>query len=68
MQETNVDGVGRWHETTIICDTSSETMPKEQLPIGLRVRCQSNGWTTNELIRDWLQVVRNRRPGVLLRK
>jgi hypothetical protein len=44
------------------------TMPKEQLPIGLIVRCQSNGWMTNELIRDWLQVVWNRRPVVLVRK
>jgi hypothetical protein len=45
-----------------------KTMPKEQLPIGLTVRCQSNGWMTNELMMDWLKVVWNRRPGVLLRK
>jgi hypothetical protein len=28
-----------------------KTMPKEQLPIGLIVRCQSNGWKTNELMK-----------------
>jgi hypothetical protein len=44
------------------------TMPEEQLPIGLIVRCQSNGWMTNELIRDWLQVVWNRRQVMLVRK
>jgi hypothetical protein len=33
----------------------------------LIVRCKSNGWMTNELMRDWLQVVWNR-SGVLLRK
>jgi hypothetical protein len=32
-----------------------KTMPKEQLPIRLIVRCQCNGWMTNELMRDWLQ-------------
>jgi hypothetical protein len=45
-----------------------KTMPKEQLPNSRIVRCQSNGWMTNELMTDWLQVVRNRRPRVLLRK
>jgi hypothetical protein len=45
-----------------------KTTPKEQLPIGLIVRCRSNGWMTNELMGDRLQVVWNRRPGVLLTK
>jgi hypothetical protein len=30
---------------------NGKTMPKEQLPIGLIVRCQCNGWMTNELMR-----------------
>jgi hypothetical protein len=29
---------------------NQKTVPKEQLPIGLIVRCQSNGWMTNELM------------------
>jgi hypothetical protein len=29
-----------------------KTVPKKQLPIGLIVRCRSNGWMTNELVRD----------------
>jgi hypothetical protein len=56
---------------TVLADGTKllpSVMPREQLPIGLIVRCQSDGWMTNELMRDWFQVVWNRRPGVLLRK
>jgi hypothetical protein len=45
-----------------------KTMPMEKLPMGLMTRCQTMGWMTNKLMRDWLQVVWNRRPGVLFKK
>jgi hypothetical protein len=43
-----------------------KTMPKEQQPRGIIVRCQPKGQMTNELMKDWLSVVWNGRPGVLL--
>jgi len=43
-----------------------KTMPKEQLPRGVIVRCQTKCWMTNECIKDWLLVVWNRRPGALV--
>jgi hypothetical protein len=45
-----------------------KNMPKEQLPIGIIVRCQPKGLMTSDLIKDWLLVVWNRRAGALLRK
>jgi hypothetical protein len=38
-------------------------VPQEQLPATLIISSQYNGWKTNKLIRDWLQVVWNRRQG-----
>jgi hypothetical protein len=45
-----------------------KNMPKEQLPRGIIGRCQPKGWMTSDLMKDWLLVVWNRRPGALLRK
>ncbi|KAJ4426354.1 hypothetical protein ANN_27168 [Periplaneta americana] len=45
-----------------------KTMPKENLPKGLVIRCQEKGWMTTELMVDWLATVWNRRPGALLCK
>jgi hypothetical protein len=45
-----------------------KNVPKEQLPRGIIVRCQPKGWMTSDLMKDWLLVVWNRRPGALLRK
>jgi hypothetical protein len=45
-----------------------KNMPKEQLPRGITVRCRPKGWMTSDLMKDWLLVVWNRRPGALLRK
>jgi hypothetical protein len=33
--DSNVDGAGRQHKTTTICDTSWNSMPKEKLHIRL---------------------------------
>jgi hypothetical protein len=41
-----------------------KTMPKEQLPGGIIARCQPKGWMASELMKDWLLVLWNRRPGV----
>jgi hypothetical protein len=45
-----------------------KNMPKEQLPRGIIVRCQPRRWMTSDLMKDWLLMVLNRRPGALLRK
>ena len=45
-----------------------KTMPKEQLPRRFNVRCHPEGWMANEPMKEWLAVVWNRRPGVILRK
>ena len=45
-----------------------KTVPKEQLPRGIFVRCPPKSCMTSELTKYWLLVVWNRRPGVLLRK
>ncbi|KAJ4446805.1 hypothetical protein ANN_13503 [Periplaneta americana] len=45
-----------------------KTMPKQNLPKGLVIRCQEKGWMTTELMMYWLAMVWNRRPGVLLCK
>jgi hypothetical protein len=42
-----------------------KTVPKDQLPSGVTVRCQPKCWMTNEHMKDWLLVVWNRRPGCL---
>jgi len=43
-------------------------MHKEQLPTEIIVRCPPEGCMMNELVKDWLLMVWNRRPEVLLRK
>lgn len=45
-----------------------KTMPKEQLPTGIIVRCQNQGWMSTGLMKDWLNIIWNRRPGVLVFK
>ncbi|NXE21774.1 POGK protein, partial [Ardeotis kori] len=45
-----------------------KTMLKDQLPTGIIVRCQNQGWMSTGLMKDWLNIVWNRRPGVLVRK
>jgi hypothetical protein len=45
-----------------------ETVPKEQLPRGIFVMFLPKDWMTSDLMKDWLLVVWNSRPGVLLRK
>jgi len=42
-----------------------KTMPKEQLPSGVIVRCQPKSWMTNKCMKDWLLVMWDRRPGCL---
>jgi hypothetical protein len=43
-------------------------MHKEQLPTEIVVKCLPKVCMTIELVKDWLLVVWNRRPVVLLRK
>lgn len=42
-----------------------KTMLKDQLPTGIIVRCQNQGWMSTDLMKDWLNIVWSRRPGVL---
>jgi hypothetical protein len=58
----NADKTDKRHEATTICDIKyRKTMPME-----LIITCQTEGWVT-ELMGDWLQVIQNRRPRILLR-
>lgn len=41
---------------------------KETLPPGIHVRCQDNGWMSEDLVQDRLKVVWHKRPGALLRR
>lgn len=41
-------------------------VPAEQFPDGIFVRAQDNGWMTDELVRDWLACVWEKRPGANL--
>jgi hypothetical protein len=43
-----------------------KTMPVGQLLSGIVDRGQMEGWVTNKHVKDWLAVVWNRVPGVLL--
>ncbi|OWK61459.1 Pogo transposable element with KRAB domain [Lonchura striata] len=45
-----------------------KTMLKDQLPTGIIVRCQNQGWMSTDLMKDWLNIIWNRRPGVLVHK
>ncbi|KFV07007.1 Pogo transposable element with KRAB domain, partial [Tauraco erythrolophus] len=45
-----------------------KTMLKDQLPTGIIVRCQNQGWMSTDLMKDWLNIIWNRRPGVLVCK
>lgn len=45
-----------------------KTMLKDQLPTGIIVRCQNQGWMSTGLMKDWLNIIWNRRPGVLVFK
>ncbi|RMC15171.1 hypothetical protein DUI87_07353 [Hirundo rustica rustica] len=45
-----------------------KTMLKDQLPTGIIVRCQNQGWMSTDLMKDWLNIVWNSRPGVLVHK
>lgn len=45
-----------------------KTMLKDQLPTGIIVWCQNQGWMSTDLMKDWLNIVWNRRPGVLVHK
>lgn len=45
-----------------------KTMQKDQLPTGIIVRCQNQGWMSTDLMKDWLNIVWSRRPGVLVHK
>jgi hypothetical protein len=56
------------HITTIHDFISQKKMPKAQLYRGIFVTCQHKGWMCNKVLKDWLAVVWNRRPGMLLRK
>jgi hypothetical protein len=40
-------------------------MVKENLPANLVFWCQGNSWITNDLMRDWMEVVWNQRLGSL---
>lgn len=42
-----------------------KTMLKDQLPTGIIVRCQNQGWISTDLMKYWLNIVWNKRPGVL---
>ncbi|KFP07499.1 Pogo transposable element with KRAB domain, partial [Calypte anna] len=41
-----------------------KTMLQDQMPTGIIVRCQNQGWMSTDLMKDWLNIVWNRRPGV----
>jgi hypothetical protein len=45
-----------------------KNMPKEQGPRVIIVRCQPKRWMTSDLMKNWLLVVWDRKPGALLRK
>ncbi|NXI46847.1 POGK protein, partial [Galbula dea] len=45
-----------------------KTMLKDQLPTGIIVGCQNQGWISTDLMKDWLNIIWNRRPGVLVHK
>jgi hypothetical protein len=39
-----------------------------QSPTEITIRCQTKGWTSNELVKNWLQGVWIRRPGGVPKK
>jgi hypothetical protein len=43
-----------------------KTLPKDKFPPGIYVRAQEKGWITEDLVRDWVKVMWQRRPGALL--
>ncbi|NWU24713.1 POGK protein, partial [Dyaphorophyia castanea] len=45
-----------------------KTMLKDQLPAGIIVRCQNQGWMSTDLMKDCLSIIWNRRSGVLVHK
>lgn len=45
-----------------------KTMLKDQLPTGIIVRCQNQGWMSTDLMKEWLNIVWSGRPGVLVHK
>ncbi|KFV69216.1 Pogo transposable element with KRAB domain, partial [Dryobates pubescens] len=45
-----------------------KTMLKDQLPTGIIVRCQTQEWMPTDLMKDWLNIIWNRRAGVLVCK
>ncbi|NWS49396.1 POGK protein, partial [Probosciger aterrimus] len=45
-----------------------KTILKDQLPTGIIVRCQNQGWMSSDLMKDCLYIIWNRRPGVLVCK
>jgi hypothetical protein len=50
-----------------MCDNElNELCLKVQLPMGQIIMCLIQGWMSNELMRDWLQAVWNRRPVIML--
>jgi len=60
--------ISRWQMLPSYMILNCKTMPREQLPRRFNVRCCLEGWMANEPMKDWLAVVWNRRPGVVLRK
>jgi hypothetical protein len=45
-----------------------KTLPKEKFPPGIHVRVQENGWMDQDLVKDWVNKVWDRRPGALRRQ
>jgi hypothetical protein len=45
-----------------------KTLPKEKFPPGIHVRVQEKGWMDQDLVKDWVDKVWDRRPGALRRQ
>jgi hypothetical protein len=45
-----------------------KTLPKEKFPPGIHVRVQEKGWMDQDLVKDWIDKVWDRRPGALRRQ
>ena len=45
-----------------------KTLPKEKFPSGIHVRVQEKGWMDQDLVKDWVDKVWDRKPGALRRQ
>jgi hypothetical protein len=45
-----------------------KTLPKEKFPPGIHVQVQEKGWMDQDLVKDWVDKVWDRRPSALRRQ